>query len=323
MRKFDQIRKKLLLILVSGILILSAGFIFINCGKDAQLKVAITDKGQFAVDLSVAPGPGSALFGVNHHFPSIAGQEFTAEAWIKSRTSNLNGGIFGRFDEKGFVIYVKDNELKFAIRRVPAPATGTPLQCVAIGITSTECIVGSNVSVDEDVWTHVAGVLTKEDQSAGPNNCGVVGSEQPHMAIYVNGVLRDCGTTEALFSDDSDGFDLVHMGTISETGTITPLEGVKPTAEFEGVIDEVRLWYVARTQAQIQACKDQELNFHVKGDCYIDPLILKGYWRLNEGEGVDITDFSGGGVSGTIESPPGEFWSGGWTDGAPLVRDTD
>ena len=99
---------------------------------------------------------------------------------------------------------------------------------------------------------------------------------------------------------------------------------------FDGVIDEVRFWTVARTETQIQLCMGQELSFNEKGDCYMDDAILKGYWRFNEGEGSSVADISGGGSSGGMEKykvpadpeHPTEAWVGGWIPhGAPIVRD--
>ncbi|MBS1112042.1 MAG: hypothetical protein H6Q95_334, partial [Nitrospirae bacterium] len=63
------------------------------------------------------------------------------------------------------------------------------------------------------------------------------------------------------------------------------------------------------------------LSFAVTGDCYMDPSILKGYWRFNEGEGSGPTDFSGAWGTGGIEGPPLTAWSGAWVQGAPVVRD--
>lgn len=320
------------LILISGILILGMGFIFMSCGKDPQWKVADSDKGQFAVDFSLAPadksGNGS---GVNSNFPSIEGKELTIEAWVKSRSDDLNGGIFGRMDAKGIALYVKDNEPKMVVRRWPI--AGGEMRCDQLSPTSTECIVGSGFQLPKDVWTHIAGVLTMEDHGSGPNDCVNVGSEKPHLAIYINGELRNCATTESLSAINVSVTDYLTIGYVQARFCETPEElcppdkehfldnnTIKDTTRFNGVIDEVRFWWVARTQAQIQACMGQELSFDKPGDCYVDPSILIGYWRLNEEEGDHIFDISGMGSSGILESS-GEAWDTGWVEGAPIVKD--
>ncbi len=323
MSKLARIRHKSLLLLITGILVLSVGFIFVSCGKDPQLKVAESDNGPFAIDLSRAPGGLLGVFvAANRDFPSIAGKELTVEAWVKSRSSSLRGGIFGRSDESnGIVLFVNNNEPKLGIRRTPV--SPEPTGCSQLSATSTECIVDSNASLVQDVWTHIAGVLTSIDPSSGPANCAaIVGSKNPHLEIYINGELKNCSTTRKLFADEPasvDGSDMVTIGQIGET----PIDNgeVLGGDRFDGVIDEVRLWTVARTQSQIQACMGQELSFTVPGDCYVDPSILKGYWRFNEGEGYTTSaDISGGGSSGLIEPPGLVPWSP-WVQGAPIDRD--
>lgn len=320
MTKLAQIRHKSFLLVIAGILVLSAGFIFISCGKDPQLKVAESDNGPFAIDLSLAPSAMGTFFATAQQAPSIADRELTVEAWVKSRTSSLSGGIIGRNDGKGIVLFVNKNKPKFVIRRWPVPPE--PTGCSQLGATSTECIVDSNASLVQDVWTHIAGVLTSEDQSSGPADCAAVGSENPHIAIYINGELQNCSTTGALFADDPNPTGgILAVGTIGDAGPAIDNEEVSGGSRFDGVIDEVRVWTVARSKAQIQACMGQELNFIVKGDCYMDPSILKGYWRFNEGEGSASTDFAGSWGTGGFESPSLTPWSGAWVQGAPIVRD--
>jgi hypothetical protein len=67
---------------------------------------------------------------------------------------------------------------------------------------------------------------------------------------------------------------------------------------FQGGIDEVRLWNVARSQAQIQATMNTTLTGNEPG--------LKGYWRLNEGAGTLAADSApqGGSSNGTLIGGP-------------------
>jgi hypothetical protein len=66
---------------------------------------------------------------------------------------------------------------------------------------------------------------------------------------------------------------------------------------FNGLIDEVRVWNVARTQAQIQA----DMNRSLRGD---EPGLV-GYWRLDEGSGQAILDSSSRGNDGRLGSTNG------------------
>ncbi|MEI2610278.1 MAG: LamG-like jellyroll fold domain-containing protein [Candidatus Promineifilaceae bacterium] len=69
---------------------------------------------------------------------------------------------------------------------------------------------------------------------------------------------------------------------------------------FAGIIDDARVWNVARTQAEIQANLGQELA-SAPG--------LIGRWGLNEGSGTLVGDSSGSGINGTATNGP--VWVGG------------
>jgi hypothetical protein len=315
------------LLLVTGILVLIFGFGLINCGHDPLFKVALSDNGPFAIDLSLAPDPFGVFFSKNLNFASVADTELTVEAWVKSMTPSLNGTIFGRIDAAGVAMFVNNNEPKFIIKR--APLIPVTVGCTRINATSTECIVDSNASIAQDVWTHIAGVITNEDQSSGPDDCANVGSEKPHLAIYINGNLQNCSTTGSQFADNPSSA-IIAIGTTGESPDTLDNGEIKGSTRLRAAIDEVRIWTVARTSEQIKTCMGQELSFTVMGDCYIDSTILKGYWRFNEGEDSAVADFSGGGSSGGMEisetdpesEHPTKPWVGGWIfPGAPITRD--
>jgi hypothetical protein len=323
---------KFFFVIICSVLVLGVTFVFTGCGKDPQLKVADSDRGPFALDFSLAPANIGVVTGVNPDFPSIEDEELTIEAWVKSRSDNLNGGIFGRMDAHGIALYIKDDEPKMVIRR--EPIGGDEMRCDSLTPTSTECIVESNFSLTKNVWTHIAGVLVNEDHTGIHPACSAndgAEAESPHMDIYINGEFQDCATTESrfaanTFTDPSDPTKDNIFLTIGVIGYIPPndiltLEGISGETRFDGVIDEVRFWRVARTQAQIQACMNQELSISTPGDCYIDPSILLGYWRFNEGQEAQMFDISGNGSSGVIESPGLVPWSTGWVEGAPITRD--
>lgn len=76
-----------------------------------------------------------------------------------------------------------------------------------------------------------------------------------------------------------------------------------PAGFFSGAVDEVRVWNVARTQAQIQAAKNSSLSGNQGGT-------LLGVWNLNDGWGVSLADSSGNTVAGaTVNSPT---WASGF-----------
>ena len=77
------------------------------------------------------------------------------------------------------------------------------------------------------------------------------------------------------------------IGTVTQELNIPAVDfvlfGMKE-GSFHGLIDEVRIWNVARTPEQIQA----NWNRSLRGD---EPGLV-GYWRLDEGSGQAIMDAS-------------------------------
>ena len=63
---------------------------------------------------------------------------------------------------------------------------------------------------------------------------------------------------------------------------------------FNGLIDEVRIWNVARTQDEIQAAMSHHLEGTEEG--------LVGYWRMDEGSGQMLVDYSYNGNHGQLGS---------------------
>ena len=72
---------------------------------------------------------------------------------------------------------------------------------------------------------------------------------------------------------------------------------------FQGVLDEARIWSVARAQADVESTMGQELTSGVG---------LVGRWGLNEGTGTTAGD-SVGGTNGTLTNGPA------WVVGYPLA----
>jgi hypothetical protein len=271
---------------------------------------------EFAVDFGLAAPSQAAAFAegtILNPVPSLTGKEFTIEAWVKRGSSTLTGGIFGRLDATGFVLFINNDVPKVGIKRTPITFT-EPIGCVKLSVTSTECIVASSTSLVQDVWTHIAGVLTTEDQSSD-QNCGAVGSQTPHLAIYIDGNLKNCGTTAQRFAENPIlNSQLITIGVIGD-GVVPKIDGgaIESDTPFTGTIDEVRYWHVARTQTEIQQCMNQKLG--LQNPCNVNPSILIGYWRLNEGAGATINDVSGNGFFGTILLDGRFEWDGGWVSG--------
>ena len=89
------------------------------------------------------------------------------------------------------------------------------------------------------------------------------------------------------------------------------------TEYFDGKIDEVRVWNVARTQVDINANMDNELSGNETG--------LVAYYKLNEGAPdannttiTNVTDSSVNGNTGTVMNFTQNGTTSNWVSGAPI-----
>jgi hypothetical protein len=87
---------------------------------------------------------------------------------------------------------------------------------------------------------------------------------------------------------------LVVSNDFFEIGTGARLTGDRDV--FEGLIDEVRVWNVARAAEQIRAGVARELAGDEAG--------LLAYWQLNDGEGQVALDGTGNSFDATLGSTP-------------------
>ncbi|OYW76021.1 MAG: hypothetical protein B7Z37_10785 [Verrucomicrobia bacterium 12-59-8] len=144
-------------------------------------------------------------------------------------------------------------------------------------------IIGGTV-IQNDTWYHAA--VTYDTSTYTWN-------------IYLNGVLDATFTnaTGAVPRNDS----IQHFG----IGTAMNSTGVA-AGYFQGIIDEVRVWNVARTGTQIAANKTSEITTATTG--------LLARYGLNEGTGTSANNSVGvsGAPLGTLTNSPM------WVNGAPF-----
>lgn len=122
--------------------------------------------------------------------------------------------------------------------------------------------------------------------------------EYKHICFYVGNKGMCLGPLEAGRWDHVAGtyeageIHIYHNGD-RDTFPRTTQENVAPVnfiilgmqeRSFHGLIDEIRIWNIARSQAQIQADMNRMLNGDEPG--------LVGYWRLDEGSGQAVLDSS-------------------------------
>lgn len=134
----------------------------------------------------------------------------------------------------------------------------------------------------------------------------------PKMELYVNPAANsfffDTGIAQATWfhvATTYDGATTTHAyvngadkgtktltGQLASTTSTLSVGGTSGNHNFIGAIDEVRVWNVARTAAQIQQTMSVRLTGNEAG--------LVGYWRFDEGTGTTVRDSSTKGISGTF-----------------------
>ena len=129
--------------------------------------------------------------------------------------------------------------------------------------------VSTGVVAPLDTWTHVA--WTFDPQSSQKIN------------TYINGVLVHSATALGTITNTPSPNDEFRIG--------NRLTGGNP---FGGAIDEVRVWNVVRTAAQIQQSMSAVLTGTESG--------LKGYWRFEEGSGTTTADVASGNTATLAEA---------------------
>ena len=126
--------------------------------------------------------------------------------------------------------------------------------------------VTSSTAIPLNTWTHIAATY---DQTA--------------IRIYINGVLNaSINATQAL----PTGSEVWYLGKRWD-GT---------TEMFSGIMDELRIWNVARTQAQIQETMNSTVPTNSAG--------LRAYYRLDETTGAIASDATGNNFTGTVIGSP-------------------
>jgi hypothetical protein len=160
---------------------------------------------------------------------------------------------------------------------------GTSGQCYVFGAAHRDTDGGAGLSVGTNgisVYEHGSGYMPPLAVYSGSLGTGwnhiaiVYNNKQP--SIYLNGNLVRTGLTSP------------------KTTVYAPYEiGLGSYGGFEGLIDEVRVWDVARTQQQIRDNMYSELP---------DPTSeadLTGYWKFNS----DVLDSSWNDNNGTLSDP--------------------
>lgn len=171
--------------------------------------------------------------------PQVISSDFTMEFWVS--TSSTGPGTTGTqwYGGNGIV----DAEVGGGTTDFGTALTGSKL---AFGIGSPDVTIHSLTDINTGGWFHVA---VSWQQSTGA------------MRLYINGTLEASGTGGTALRAAPSRITLGQLQTNMQF--------------FNGTIDELRIWNVVRSQAEIQANKNSE----------IDPATsnLVAYYTFNQG----------------------------------------
>ena len=140
------------------------------------------------------------------------------------------------------------------------------------GAGSNETNTTSSFDLSVDTWTHVA--VVRDDASG-------------NALFYKNGALVE---TESASNDPTGG--------TSTDAKMTIGNSFANSNGFNGELAHVRVWNTARSASEIAYYYNRLVDS--------DDSNLVGYWKLNEGSGTTVSDFSSNSNSGTIT---GASWS--------------
>ncbi|MFO0972020.1 MAG: LamG-like jellyroll fold domain-containing protein [Phycisphaerae bacterium] len=198
--------------------------------------------------------------------------ELTVECWVKPRSvGQSNARILRMAVGRGFILAWEQSGDQRVQLRIDGATSGS---VAAVDTVPTTTYLGG--------WHHIAGVY-----SATGN----------YTRLFVDGVLKDskAGMGPMVYSNAD-----LHIG-----------NSIYGSEAFDGTIDELRIWTVARTQAQIAGDRFKT---------YIGPRPgLVGYWKMDAGTGQLVADASGLGNNGQLGNdslPGGDSGDPAWASGA-------
>lgn len=214
-----------------------------------KIQKAITKAGNYAL---LFDGKDDFINCGNDSSLQIIGNKITLEAWIYANqwANEVWQGCIINKEQNG-----SGNDNGYMLR---CGKNGT--LNFNLGSGSWNEINSPAGSMNLNKWYHVAGTY-----------------DGTKMCIYINGE-EVSNSPKKISIKNAKGIDLIIGDSQNNAGRV-----------FNGIIDEVRIWNVARTKEQIQKTMNDTLTkiYYNSGDSG-----LVSYWRFNENEGQFTSDFS-------------------------------
>ena len=139
-------------------------------------------------------------------------------------------------------------------------------------------------------------------KNTGGNTAGNAINYTPDEWLHI-GYSWD-GTTVTWYTNGVNSGTSSLSGTLAcSAGNLTFGESADGYLYYGGLMSEVRIWNIARSEVEIQADMYKELTGTEEG--------LVGYWKLNEGSGIIAYDSSVNDNHGTLYGDPIWFTGSG------------
>ena len=198
------------------------------------------------------------------------GNQFTQEAWIYPTSKDNNYHAFW-----GNQIHSQGRSPGLWIKGKKIYGGYTTLQALGTNWNQPENRADFMTEdvLDLNQWNHVAAVFDGEKYT-----------------VYVNGEKK------AYINESGSliGFESYNSNAIGLDSADIPVKFIgKNDNSFEGSIDEVRFWNVARSEGDIKDDLNRQLQGNEEG--------LVGYWNFDEGSGSTVYDRTSNNNDGTIQ----------------------
>ena len=180
----------------------------------------------------------------------------TVEGWIYARTAE---------QWESFMSFAQDNGSNESGYDFSYVNDKLRFRCKTVNMAANEWDNNPGAEIPFNQWIHVAGVYD--------------GAE---MRMYLNGVLAEKQSKSGLISWQFDPVDM-RIGAYHDDNE---------DYYFDGQIDEVRIWNVARTEDEIRSKMCSKLTGTENG--------LVAYYRMDEAAGATSKDLSATNLEGTL-----------------------
>lgn len=193
---------------------------------------------------------------------NLSGSALSFEGWIKP--ASFKSG----FPYISSIMGTEVSDSNSALLRLgDGNLANNKLQFV-LSINNVQQKLASNTALNANTWYHVAATY---DGAA--------------MKIYINGVL-DASKSQT--------------GSVNSSGTFNVGYSYNTSRNFNGKVDEVRVWKRALSQTEIS-----------QNTCNVTlpATSLTAYWKFNEGSGTSVQDNSGNGSALALTGVDNTNWS--------------